>query len=301
MTRLPLRKLVNHTTSYLRMKADSARRFLATIVTLAIATIPTWRTQHESYISWRLQLITKLEQETVLAALIEDHNSRHPTRILTYHDPRYFLMFELGPSDRPPDATAGTTTPSAQPRAPNGRFTSRTGRERSSSDPTNSPAAGDAEEKFDDDLNSRFEQMKLNMKMDSTSTELTPRTLDSTALELAGHGKRAFKIAFGTRFDIRTGKPKRNFILDEFDRVGIDYQRDPLIGLVHLDNTLLSGEHWSIDDENKLRDNYWKYNLRLHDRIGDYWYESEQRCLQLTSIAGSSVTPKQKWDKFWRK
>ena len=35
-THLPLRKLVNHTTSYLRMKADSARRFLATIVTLAV-------------------------------------------------------------------------------------------------------------------------------------------------------------------------------------------------------------------------------------------------------------------------
>ena len=73
-THLPLRKLVNHTTSYLRMKADSARRFLATIVTLAIATIPTWRTQHEAYISWRLQLLTRLEQETILAALIEDHN-----------------------------------------------------------------------------------------------------------------------------------------------------------------------------------------------------------------------------------
>ena len=77
MTRLPLRKLVTHTTSYPRMKADSARRFLSTIITLTIATIPTWRTQHESYMSWRLQLITKLEQETVLAARIEDHNSRH--------------------------------------------------------------------------------------------------------------------------------------------------------------------------------------------------------------------------------
>ena len=63
-TQLPLRKLVTHTTSYLRMKADTARRFLSTIITLAIATIPTWRTQHGSYISWRLQLITKLEQET---------------------------------------------------------------------------------------------------------------------------------------------------------------------------------------------------------------------------------------------
>ena len=140
MTRLPLRKLVNHTTSYLRMKADSARRFLATMMTLAIATIPTWRTQHESYISWRLQLLTRLDQETILAALIEDHNSRHPTRILTYHDARYFMMFELAPSDRPPDTTAGTTTPSAssQPRASNGQFTRRTGRERSTSDPTNS-------------------------------------------------------------------------------------------------------------------------------------------------------------------
>ena len=73
-THLPLRKLVNHTTSYLRMKADSARRFLATIITLAIATIPTWRTQHEAYISWRLQLLTRLEQETILAAMIEDRS-----------------------------------------------------------------------------------------------------------------------------------------------------------------------------------------------------------------------------------
>ena len=103
-------------------------------------------------VSWRLQLLTRLDQETILAALIEDHNSRHPTRILTYHDARYFMMFELAPSDRPPDATAGTTTPSvsSQPRASNGQFTRRTGRERSTSDPTNSPATGDAEEKFDD-------------------------------------------------------------------------------------------------------------------------------------------------------
>ena len=137
-TQLLLRREMKHTTSYLRMKAEDVRNFLATIVTIAIAAIPTWRTQHEAYIRARLKLITGLEEETILAALIADHNTRHATRIVTYHDPRYFLMFEI--DDDPVDAQAPTLATSAtptraQPRATNGRFARSGARRRSGSDP----------------------------------------------------------------------------------------------------------------------------------------------------------------------
>ena len=48
-THLPLRrKKVTHTTGYLRMKDDAARKFLASILTLVITAIPTWQSQHEA-------------------------------------------------------------------------------------------------------------------------------------------------------------------------------------------------------------------------------------------------------------
>ena len=71
------------------MKADTARTFLMAIITMVISVIPTWRTQHEAYIQARLKLVTSLEEETILAAMVADHAARHNTVIETYHDPRY--------------------------------------------------------------------------------------------------------------------------------------------------------------------------------------------------------------------
>ena len=73
-TQLPLRRqTMLHTTSYLQMKADTARTFLLAIATMVISVIPTWRTQHEAYIQARLKLVTSLEEETILAAMVADH------------------------------------------------------------------------------------------------------------------------------------------------------------------------------------------------------------------------------------
>ena len=80
------------------MKADAARTFLLAIATMVISVIPTWRTQHEAYIQARLKLVTSLEEETILAAMVADHAARHNTAIETYHDPRYFLMFNIAES-----------------------------------------------------------------------------------------------------------------------------------------------------------------------------------------------------------
>ena len=104
-THLPLRrKTVTHTTGYLRMKDDSARKFLASILTLVITAIPTWQSQHEAYIAARLNLITRLEKETILAALIDDHERRHGQKITTYHDPRYYMVFVIEDSHTPEPA-----------------------------------------------------------------------------------------------------------------------------------------------------------------------------------------------------
>ena len=95
-THLPLRrKTVTHTTGYLRMKDDSARKFLASILTLVITAITTWQSQHEAHIAARLKLITRLQKETILAALINDHERRHGQKITTYHDPRYYMVFVI--------------------------------------------------------------------------------------------------------------------------------------------------------------------------------------------------------------
>ena len=58
------RQTMLHTTSYLNMKADTARTFLMAIITMVISVIPTWRTQHEAYIQARLKLVTPLDEET---------------------------------------------------------------------------------------------------------------------------------------------------------------------------------------------------------------------------------------------
>ena len=138
-THLPLlrRKKVTHTTGYLRMKDDAARKFLASILTLVITAIPTWQSQHAAYIAARLKLITRLQKETILAALINDHERRHGQKITTYHDPRYFLLFELSANDSPSATVAGTFTPtkSGRSRTSDGRFT----RTRANSDPNSSP------------------------------------------------------------------------------------------------------------------------------------------------------------------
>ena len=63
------------------MKDDAARKFLASILTLVITAIPTWQSQHEAYIAARLKLITRLQKETILAALINDHERRHGQKI----------------------------------------------------------------------------------------------------------------------------------------------------------------------------------------------------------------------------
>ena len=81
-TQLPLRRqTMLHTTSYLHMKADAARTFLLAIATMVISVIPTWRTQHEAYIQARLKLVTSLEEETILAAMVADHAARHNTAL----------------------------------------------------------------------------------------------------------------------------------------------------------------------------------------------------------------------------
>ena len=75
-----------HTTSYLQMKADTARTFLLAIATMVISVIPTWRTQHEAYIQARLKLVRSLEEETILAAMVADHATQTLDMYVT-HEP----------------------------------------------------------------------------------------------------------------------------------------------------------------------------------------------------------------------
>ena len=103
------------------MKDDSARKFLASILTLVITAIPTWQSQHEAYIAARLKLITRLQKETILAALINDHERRHGQKITTYHDPRYYMVFVLEdhePAEEHSGLSSGSaaTSPPPQPR-----------------------------------------------------------------------------------------------------------------------------------------------------------------------------------------
>ena len=114
------------------MKADAARTFLMAIATMVISVIPTWRTQHEAYIQARLKLLTSLEEESILAALVADHAIRHDTTIETYHDPRYFITFDITASqpldlpdeekrdEKPPDPAAALSPLRTQPRDADG-------------------------------------------------------------------------------------------------------------------------------------------------------------------------------------
>ena len=43
------------------MKAENAVKFIKTVMTLTIATSPTWKTEHRRYIAERLKLLATLE------------------------------------------------------------------------------------------------------------------------------------------------------------------------------------------------------------------------------------------------
>ena len=62
------RKKLVMTTSFLRMKAENAVKFIKTVMTLTIATSPTWKTEHRRYIAERLKLLAALEEDSILAA-----------------------------------------------------------------------------------------------------------------------------------------------------------------------------------------------------------------------------------------
>ena len=59
------------------MKAENAVKFIKTVMTLTIATSPTWKTEHRRYIAERLKLLAALEEESILAAMIHVHEKKH--------------------------------------------------------------------------------------------------------------------------------------------------------------------------------------------------------------------------------
>ena len=73
------KKITFSSTSYLRMKSENALKFIKSVMTLSIATSPTWRTEHRRYIAERLKVLAALEEESVLSALVTTHEMMHGT------------------------------------------------------------------------------------------------------------------------------------------------------------------------------------------------------------------------------
>ena len=87
------KKITFSSTSYLRMKSENALKFIKSIMTLSIATSPTWRTEHRRYIAERLRVLAALEEESVLSAMVTTHEMRHGTKVDVYSHPQWGYTF----------------------------------------------------------------------------------------------------------------------------------------------------------------------------------------------------------------
>ena len=83
------KKITFSSTSYLRMKSENALKFIKSVMTLSIATGPTWRTEHRRYLAERLKVLAALEEESVLSALVTTHEMRHGTKVDVYSHPQW--------------------------------------------------------------------------------------------------------------------------------------------------------------------------------------------------------------------
>ena len=121
-------KIANMSTGHLRMKASDAQAFVKTIVTLTIATSPTWRTEHQRYIRERLKIIAALEGGSLLSAMITDHETRHDKKIITYHHSQWLYVFEEQDNTHtsrvtPQNLFTTSQSPASPTRDQKGRFT----------------------------------------------------------------------------------------------------------------------------------------------------------------------------------
>ena len=87
------------------LKAADVRTLMSKVTVLMIACIPTWETQHEAYSKSRSALLSDLENETLLTAMVEDYGETRNCNVGVYDDNLHYL--KLVPSDDPKDVTPG--------------------------------------------------------------------------------------------------------------------------------------------------------------------------------------------------
>ena len=90
------------------LKAADVRTLMSKVTVLMIACIPTWETQHEAYSKSRSALLSDLENETLLTAMVEDYEETRNCNVGVYDDNLHYL--KLVPSDDPKDVTPEDST-----------------------------------------------------------------------------------------------------------------------------------------------------------------------------------------------
>lgn len=84
---------------------------ILSITVLSISNIPTYYTQHRAYSRERAKLIKKMENYTILTALMNSFNARYPGYcVIAINDHNHYLKFQVVKDD-PPDSI-GVVSPS---------------------------------------------------------------------------------------------------------------------------------------------------------------------------------------------
>lgn len=165
------------------------------------------------------------------------------------------------------------------------------------SDPTSSPATGSQ-------LPSEDAFSENNLSTSTTSVLTATANLEEAKyrarnLRALSHAAGQYMDALiGSDFD-SSGKSAPNYVLAYLNEQHCNPSEEPLRALMLLDERILSGDHYTVAEEQKLRDAVHECRFRNDERVQVFWERYFHAYNLMNTVTGATCAPADMWARFY--
>ena len=118
--------------------------------------------------------------------------------------------------------------------------------------------------------------------------------------ELSAAAGRYMEAAIGQDFN-KDGQFEQNYIREYLEELGCNPLEEPLRTLMLLDDKILSGDHYTIAQEQALRDAHHECKLTVNERIGVFWKRYFKAYKLMSTVTGDTSSPADMWARFYQR